>query len=93
MSATWFSAVFTIAYKETGRYVESAESKHLTTNKSWLENLRNPDLSEIVLTKRSKITVECAGNVEIKTISNKHKILESSMSQVWRPMYYMFANL
>lgn len=79
-----FSAVFTTGeFKDTDWYVDSGASVHLTANKQWLVNTRNPDLSQITVANRSKIDVECAGDVQIKTRTNReHRILLKGVQYV-----------
>lgn len=79
-----FSAVFTTGdFKDTDCYVYSGASVHLTANKQWLVNSRNPDLSQIIVANRSKIDVECAGDVQIKTMTGReHQILLKGVQYV-----------
>lgn len=79
-----FSAVFTTGdFKDTDWYVDSGAGVHLTASKQWLKNQRNPDLPEIVVANKSKIAVECAGDVEIKTLTDReHNILLKGVQYV-----------
>lgn len=79
-----FSAVFTTGnFKETDWYVDSGASVHLTASKQWLMNTRNPDLSEIVVANKSTIKVDCAGDVEIRTVTDKnHRIILENVQYV-----------
>ncbi|XP_056644178.1 uncharacterized protein LOC130450038 [Diorhabda sublineata] len=78
------SAVFTTGdFKDTDWYVDSGVSMYLTASKQWLKDQRNPDLPEIVVANKSKIKVECAGNVEMNTVTDRaHKILLKEVQYV-----------
>lgn len=69
---TGLSAVFTTGkFKNTDWYIDSGASVHLTAKKEWLTNERKPDLLEIMVANKTKIPVECAGDVQIKTVINE----------------------
>ncbi|KAJ8930120.1 hypothetical protein NQ314_017110 [Rhamnusium bicolor] len=64
-------------FKTTDWYVDSGASIHLTARKEWLQNERTPDLPEIVVANKTKISVESAGDVQLKTVVDnlEHNVL------------------
>lgn len=67
-----FSAVFTTGdFNVTDWYVDSGASFHLTSNKQWMINFRNPDLKNVTVANKAKLGVECAGDVKIQTFTDK----------------------
>lgn len=70
-----FNAVFLSGkYSSSDWYIDSGASMHMTTNKQWLYNIRDQlEITEIVIADKSKISVECCGEVKITTVVNNTK--------------------
>ena len=68
-----FSAVFLSGkFSRTDWYLDSGASMHMTANKHWLRNISNQnDVHEIVIANRSKIPVECCGDIKVTTVLKK----------------------
>lgn len=55
-------------------YVDSGASVHLTANKDWLENVSEDTKEQnVMIANKTRITVNCVGNVNLNTVVNKQK--------------------
>ncbi|XP_017493692.1 PREDICTED: uncharacterized protein LOC108381804, partial [Rhagoletis zephyria] len=67
-----FSAVFLSGnYSSKEWYIDSGASMHMTRNKNWLKNVSDKrEIEEILIADKSKISVECSGDLQLTTLVN-----------------------